>query len=1817
MPEGDLPTPTLSNERLVIHARNGNESPDETFWVANAKWGDGANAELGVVIVARRHPSLIDLKLSLIGYRYAKPDPPGPQPSPIPRTPTLVRKPGRHILIVEFPPQHIAERIERDVGDDEVHSPAPARLSGPSRLVFEIPRVAEWNPVMLELAALTDWSRLTPLVHPRAAGGIGTEVDRQLAAVFGSASGGDALTFEAVTAKIAEKLLAPAATETALELAGRLLFSPSEGGRWLRSEVGPAEWATGSGAQRASAPLGTVRLNDSGSKSVRAIWSTQFKEGGFPAGLAAKDKDHSGPVTTEHPNGTPMLSLAPLDHWEIVGQTSVYALPALRRIEREGTGAIPAGQGPAGLEASPKGNVIRPDRDILYLRQIDCAEGFTERDTGIAIATPFRDANVSLSTLGGIVTAEWKGEPARLLPRALATFPGEDKCGPGCAKRRPWEGFSLERLFQQGWLGRDSRVVAVYKGFLFPLGIRASYTIVHERQIHIDRTRGPVSFLVRREFIVSPPRRRPYPGPYHPFDARGFPVAGIRMKTLVTPDLVCEDVSQPAIEPGNIFWPRVRQQDGSIADFQFEWATDDVESVKSPLIFVRNDALSLPKAMDDLVRAYLREGTRRTASFGGARQRYGVALKAGDTSYDTDSWLLGVSGRTDGSDDIDERFRIDGRMEGADQPPFYPFVDKATVGIQSVDRLLGTPQGRYDILFDEDYLKRGFEGPDIYLRLAGAGAAMDATKKTEATGGLSNQNVQIGGLSRLTGPVGGTKTTTLTGDAVVDISAAKQGQFDPASFFGNLNLLGILNLAKMLPKTTNFANDAPHLLETFDFGVEEAGLARLRAAAREARRGFHETGLDQRPLEWIRDPLPGTDLKVVELYPVLVRAIRDLVAGLKAQLLAIEGLPDSGGVGGVISHAKAILDLAQPAIRELERILGDPVPEQLKLIFERLRAVPKAMLDEVRNQLTGLARALAEAAKTWFKDAFCTAVEQQQLGGVLFGKPLTCADLANPAAALDRVADSLLAKAIAEPVAELISALLLWLEPAKALLALRGTQAEALIVARLQEAVEIVAARLKAPVSGDDADIRDPRRQQQFVEAIRGDLDRLLTPSEVTIEAVAAHAKTRKVALEAWVAAGLREQVDRLKTALRPIDAGELDALFEAVRNSLLGDLERALVHPLIAKVEIFKSAVAMVAEAVATGAAAHGLLAYLVDLAAKATDLIDKAGTFAAICAKRTQTCQYLNSAAKALTEGLTGPIGDARNQIDLLIAAARGIAPSGTNASAIAKARAAVILEAEALKARLYAFPNAGAFDFCADASEASILQVQAYADLRREAVAALGRIAGMARDLEGWLGASDAAVKKIVENSAKLYLGAAGVALTGVGQNWSGTIRTALDTVGALIEPIRADYTADLVAGFNEAKRAADQMRSLLSDTSLTAETLHQAAVKGNGLVAALDRSLTGPLLQSVALSEALTATVGTAASKLVKSFALTAAKPLLLVYDALADAFQKLHELVPDQSLTDKLLRFAMGMTSGSPSQQFAAIESKLRAEAATIRGLETLSAPDALEAIRTLAKKFRDKDDALHAAVPAINALAMVNFGQSFIAGIREELDRLLEQLQGLVRQFVPTAVTTSYEWGTQVPPFPNATDPIFQMTGAPRFDLTVDDVVIGDYLKFVQALQQWLSPAGSGLYVKPIFGPPGIEVGYVYDAGIIQVGTLQFINVAFKIAARLYFGGKKAEFSFALGSPKYPVLVANPPYGGGGWIELTCDAKGVTGMDVSIVFGGVAALKFGPLNAQGRVVAGIQVTTKDVEDVGPEPHDTRKAMTFVAIFEAVGEGSIA
>src|SRR5256885_6549337 len=52
-----------------------------------------------------------------------------------------------------------------------------------------------------------------------------------------------------------------------------------------------------------------------------------------------------------------------------------------------------------------------------------------------------------------------------------------------------------------------------------------------------------------------------------------------------------------------------------------------------------------------------------------------------------------------------EAFVMDGRMEGADQPPFYPVVENAFVQVQTLDRLVGAPQGLIKVGFNTKYVR--------------------------------------------------------------------------------------------------------------------------------------------------------------------------------------------------------------------------------------------------------------------------------------------------------------------------------------------------------------------------------------------------------------------------------------------------------------------------------------------------------------------------------------------------------------------------------------------------------------------------------------------------------------------------------------------------------------------------------------------------------------------------------------------------------------------------------------------------------------------------------------------------------------------------------------------------------------------------------------------------------------------------------------------------------------------------------------------------------------------------------------------------------
>src|SRR5262249_38327124 len=107
---------------------------------------------------------------------------------------------------------------------------------------------------------------------------------------------------------------------------------------------------------------------------------------------------------------------------------------------------------------------------------------------------------------------------------------------------------------------------------------------------------------------------------------------------------------------------------------------------------------------------------RRTARVGGVRRTYAPTDgDEGKTAFNTDRWLLSYRGRlmsgpSGGSSATDERFIMDARMNGADQPPAYPLLEYASVTIQSLDHLVGAPQRLVSIGFNSTYTQYGFDG---------------------------------------------------------------------------------------------------------------------------------------------------------------------------------------------------------------------------------------------------------------------------------------------------------------------------------------------------------------------------------------------------------------------------------------------------------------------------------------------------------------------------------------------------------------------------------------------------------------------------------------------------------------------------------------------------------------------------------------------------------------------------------------------------------------------------------------------------------------------------------------------------------------------------------------------------------------------------------------------------------------------------------------------------------------------------------------------------------------------------------------------------
>ncbi|MGO7028725.1 hypothetical protein ACCS69_33405 [Rhizobium johnstonii] len=903
------------------------------------------NYELGCMIRATRPRDHVDLVFHIRGYRWR----PGQQ-----QLSRLSSVPNRKLRIV-LPSQHIAEQIkDKPLGDGACESAAAwgamrVRMSQSSRLVFAIPTGASWTP-RLRIDELTNWLRLIPIVHKRA--DVGVSIEAQLDAAFPGYKPADlaGLSFEKAQELLVAQLEGPDEGETALEMAGRLIFSPSSAGRWILPDELPQNGLT---------PLWTARLDRTGRSSVKALWSSRLEPHRLPINLDLQE-----------PAGEAMLSLDRQNHWDIVLQTSVYGWPALRSLPPEPTASALTIQLARDTVEVPRPTVVRPDTAVRFLNEIDEKHKYANQDSGIAIAQPFEDGDISVSALGGVTALAWSGDP----PSIFWTADGDPI------------GVLLERLFYRGYLGRDTEVVAVEKGYLFPLGIRASLLTVHEREVYPDYAGNPVSYLIRRRFIVMPRKPRTYPGPYQPFAGREFPPREVKLQTLVTPDLA-ELVNIPLQLPResqplpaeSIFWPQTVQAN-TVSDLLFEWSTEDASSVRSNFIFVLSNVVSRQDAMRALVAYYNAEDDdRRTAWLGGARHRYAVPRREGDTSFDTTRWLLSAQGRRDGLNG-EEHFARDARMEGANQPPFYPLMERGFVSMQSIEQMLGIPQGQVEVRYFDGYKRAGIETKhEIFLTLGQDALALRASNKSERSGGIASPDLNVAAISRLTGPVGGKKNPALA-ISELDFGNAAAGTFDPSEFFGDAKLLGVVRLSDIVKVATAAVslNQAPQLLDETLFGAradlelvqEVASGLRLALYGADGRSGLVarlETGIAKADRV-----LAGANLSLADVYPSLTEAM----APLRGRPAEIKRLLDAVVSARTAEEVRPPIGTLVPKVRTLldavADVVKDPVPDTFEEIITTVRNIFEALFKGAEEQARKIAANAFQLLLKWLKDSFCT-----------------------------------------------------------------------------------------------------------------------------------------------------------------------------------------------------------------------------------------------------------------------------------------------------------------------------------------------------------------------------------------------------------------------------------------------------------------------------------------------------------------------------------------------------------------------------------------------------------------------------------------------------------------------------------------------------------------------------------------------------------------------------------------------------------------------------------------------------------------------------
>jgi hypothetical protein len=871
-----------------------------------------------------RSADLVFLRCSFVNLTWGPAEPGG--------TPTLVRKSTSRsaYLVVTFPAQHIIERAffqtsqgiaveppDPDAGKPSQGPTAPpifGSLSGDTRLVF---RVTDQKITYSTEGILTAMSTLDLAVAPQALPPvapiiIGPWIDLVVGGQV------DLLPlFERRSPGRRRRPIEPAA-EAALVNDAIALARVGRTARVLEGRFGTEAAIRAVAGGRVGERIGAGKLIDPGRK------------------IRITPPLPSNPTDTQTAIELPWRLIVSPNRTAAWGHSPIV-------VERNGRTELwhtrlgTRGQNPDG---SP--NVLEtasPDRTIraLWARDFDDLPGFpftpTPQSSDFPLANGTEDrpqvrtslnsrdrmmlvhetSNFHLPAVGG---GDWTPEAVAVEQLMLSTLGGWLESGVRI-DRLPDVAITIEEWKHRAAMARDHEVKVVYAGYLLPFGHRASLVKVTERKIHTTPS-GRVAYAFQRMFIiVREPEKEFTTATVLPGGIRAdfaMPLKNVRILTRITPDLdlpiPIDDPTDPNAPSGMLFVPNVGN-----TPFQFKVVAVDRESNvvewRGPLAFMERDRNSgKPGDADHSPLAITLEAydgldaARRRMPLNGQRLAFADSQLPDDTTLVTDGLTfdaVALPGATTTSGP-------------GNSVRFLPILQHADAVVPAMSALAGaaTPVA---LVYPDAYRKQGFadNAAQVFFALQDA-SPLEFAGQSDRSGGFVTPSIDVTGLSRLTGPVGG-EINDLIGAA-----AGLPAKFKPEKFFAGVEakLFGVVELSKLLGEMDFDPPKLPKFVaQTLDVASTLAENARqlLEAIARvEAEAGATATELKTALNTFL------TDFGTLMANPT---SAPPLAAGLDQVKLKLG--PFAGTVQGLADLPRAQLEQILAVVRRIEEQLADVV----------------------------------------------------------------------------------------------------------------------------------------------------------------------------------------------------------------------------------------------------------------------------------------------------------------------------------------------------------------------------------------------------------------------------------------------------------------------------------------------------------------------------------------------------------------------------------------------------------------------------------------------------------------------------------------------------------------------------------------------------------------------------------------------------------------------------------------------------------------------------------------------------------------------------